>query len=140
MPFPQRHDRVSPVSFQCCIEIFNIYLVFLEYFHDMGKSAGLILYFYSDYLGHLVKNHLRDESVPEPAGENEQADAFVALLKSTLAESVFEETAVRDFYETYGPLDLPRVEQILSDLLEVHPDNHHIRFYLKTIRNGDPHT
>ena len=94
----------------------------------------------TDYLGHLVKKHLRDESVPEPAGENEQADAFVALLKSTLAESVFEETAVRDFYETYGPLDLPRVEQILSDLLEVHPDNHHIRFYLKTIRNGDPHT
>lgn len=91
----------------------------------------------TDYLGHLVKEHLRDQSVPEPAGGNEQADAFVALLKNRLAESVFDEAVVRNFYETYGPLDLPRVEQILSDLLEVHPDNHHIRFYLKAIRNGD---
>ena len=93
----------------------------------------------TDYLGHLVRKHQRDESVPEPIVGNEQADAFVALLKNNLAASVFDETAVRTFYETYGPLDLPRAEQILSDLLEVHPDNHHIRFYLKAIRHGEPH-
>ena len=85
-----------------------------------------------------MRKHQRDVSVPEPAVGNEQADAFVALLELRLAASVFDETVVRTFYETYGPLDLPRVEQILSDLLDVHPDNHHIRFYLKAIRNGDP--
>jgi hypothetical protein len=57
-----------------------------------------------------------------------------------LAEPVFDETVVRNFCETYGPFDLTRSEQILTDLLEVHPDNHHIRFYLEAIRNGGNRT
>jgi putative transposase len=90
----------------------------------------------TDYLAHLVKKHQQDLSVQEPAVWNEQTDAFLALLRNMLAESVFEESAARNFYETYGPVDLSRAEQILLDLLEVHPDNHHIHFYLEAIRNG----
>ena len=79
-------------------------------------------------------------SVPEPAVKNEQTDAFMCLVKNMLADPVFDETVVRNFWETYGPFDLVRSEQILTDLLEVHPDNHHIRFYLEAIRNGGNRT
>jgi len=94
----------------------------------------------TDYLGVLVERHQMEMSVPEPAVKNEQTDAFVRLVKNMLAEPVFDETVVRNFCETYGPFDLTRSEQILSDLLEVHPDNHHIRFYLEAIRNGGNRT
>jgi len=90
----------------------------------------------TDYLGVLVERHQMEMSVSDPAVKNEQTDAFVCLVKNMLAEPVFDETVVRNFWETYGPFDLDRSEQILSSLLEVHPDNHHIHFYLDAIRKG----
>ena len=90
----------------------------------------------TDYLGVLVERHQMEMSVSDPAVTNEQTDAFVCLVKNMLAEPVFDETVVRNFWETYGPFDLDRSEQILSSLLEVHPDNHHIHFYLDAIRKG----
>jgi transposase InsO family protein len=93
----------------------------------------------TDYLGHLVKRYQRTLSTSattDNRDEDGDADAFVALVKQHLADSVFDEPVLRSFYETYGPLDLARAEQTLSDLLEVHPDNHHIHFYLDAIRKG----
>ncbi len=90
----------------------------------------------TDYLGHLVREYQRRMPVPEAAIGEDTTDAFVALCKNTLSEQIFDESAVRNFSHTYGPFDLVRTEQILSDLLEVHPDNHHIHFYLESIRNG----
>ncbi len=92
----------------------------------------------TDYLGLLVQRHQQTLATPETAARDPDsgADAFVDLLKARLADSVFDEPAVRSFHQTYGPLDLDRAEQILSDLLEVHPDNHHIHFYLDAVRKG----
>jgi len=92
----------------------------------------------TDYLGLLVQRHQQTLATPEtaPGDPDSGANAFVELLRARLADSVFDEPAVRSFHETYGPLDLDRAEQILSDLLEVHPDNHHIHFYLEAVRKG----
>jgi len=90
----------------------------------------------TDYLGHLVQKHQQLMPVPEPASDEDRTDAFLALCKNRLSEQIFDEIAARNFWDTYGPFDLVRSEQILSDLLEVHPDNHHMHFYLEAIRKG----
>jgi transposase InsO family protein len=90
----------------------------------------------TDYLGYLVEKHQLQMPVPEAGIDEDTTDAFVVLCKNTLSEQIFDETTVRNFSETYGPFDLVRAEQILSDLLEIHPDSHHIHFYLEAIRNG----
>jgi transposase InsO family protein len=90
----------------------------------------------TDYLGHLVEKHQLEMPVEQPRTGEDTTGAFVALCKNRLSEQIFDEPTVRNFSETYGPFDLIRAEQILSDLLEIHPDNHHIHFYLEAIRKG----
>jgi hypothetical protein len=70
---------------------------------------------------------------PETDPPNNQADAFVAMIKDLLAEEIFDETAVLDFWDRFGPFDLRHSENILKDLLEVHPTTYHIHFYLEAI-------
>ncbi len=104
--------------------------------HPPGSEANEPGQPLTDYLGHLVQQYQRQMPVPEPALGEDTIDAFVSLCKSTLSQQIFDEIVVRNFADTYGPFDLVRTEQILSDLLEIHPDTHHIHFYLNAIRNG----
>ena len=93
----------------------------------------------TDWLGFLV--HKRRLSLPACSEREEHSDldAFVALLKQRLADEVFDEQAVRDFWARFGPLDLVQSQQRLDEILSIHPPNHHIGFYLEALREqGDP--
>jgi transposase InsO family protein len=87
----------------------------------------------TDYLGCLVQRYHQQMPSPETDPPNNQADAFVAMIKDLLAEEIFDETAVLDFWDRFGPFDLRHSENILKDLLEVHPTTYHIHFYLEAI-------
>ncbi len=87
----------------------------------------------TDYLGCLVQRYHQQMPSPQTDPPNNQADAFVAMIKDLLAEEIFDETAVLDFWDRFGPFDLRQSENILKDLLEVHPTTYHIHFYLEAI-------
>ncbi len=53
-------------------------------------------------------------------------------------DEVTPEQAVRNFWSRFGPLDLAQTEQRLDQILQIHPANHHIGFYLEALREqGD---
>ena len=93
----------------------------------------------TDYLNFLVQERRQSLPAPSTPVDDNRLEAFVALLKGRLAEEIFEEAAVRDFWTRFGPLELERTEQRLNEILEAHPANHHIGFYLEALRHtGDP--
>lgn len=93
----------------------------------------------TDYLNFLVQERRQSLPAPSTPVDDNRLEAFVALLKGRVAEEIFEEAAVRDFWTRFGPLDLERTEQRLTEILEAHPANHHIGFYLEALRHtGDP--
>ena len=101
----------------------------------------------TDWLGFLVQKRrlsLPAACAPEPDRDlaacafDADTDAFVALLKHRLAEEIFDEQAVRNFWSRFGPLDLAQTEQRLDQILSIHPANQHIGFYLEALREqGD---
>jgi len=93
----------------------------------------------TDYLNFLVQERRQSLPAPSTPVDDNRLEAFVALLKGRLAEEIFEEAAVRDFWTRFGPLELEHTEQRLNEILEAHPANHHIGFYLEALRHtGDP--
>jgi len=101
----------------------------------------------TDWLGFLVQKRrqtLPASCAPEPNSSQAASalpadtDAFVALLKNRLAEEIFDEQPVRDFWARFGPLDLAQTERRLDQILQIHPANHHIGFYLEALlQTGD---
>ena len=93
----------------------------------------------TDYLNFLVQERRQSLPAPSTPVDDNRLEAFVALLKGRLAEEIFEEAAVRDFWTRFGPLELEHTEQRMNEILEAHPANHHIGFYLEALRHtGDP--
>jgi transposase InsO family protein len=99
----------------------------------------------ADWLGHLVEQR-REQGFIEPSPRQlaEQAvarraeadEAIVDLLAETLDEAVFDEAAIRDYLERYGPFDVERAQAVLERMLADggRPD-HHVTLYLDAIRN-----
>jgi len=99
----------------------------------------------ADWLGHLVAQR-REQGFLEPtprqlaeravARRVEADQAIVDLLAETLDEAVFDEAAIRDYLERYGPFDIERARSVLERMLADggRPD-HHVTLYLDAIRN-----
>jgi len=98
----------------------------------------------ADWLAHLVAQR-REQGFLEPsprqlaeraAARRAEADqAIVELLADVLDEAVFDEAAIRDYLERYGPFDVERAQGVLERMLEHggRPD-HHVHLYLDAIR------
>jgi len=105
----------------------------------------------ADWLGYLVERR-RQKGFIEPsphelatkaAERRRNADqAVVDLLANTLQEAVFDEPAVREHLERFGPYDADRARQALERLFEQGgPRDQHITVYLDAIRRnceGEP--
>ncbi len=98
----------------------------------------------ADWLGHLVAQRKRDgfiEPTPKQLAQKAAArrraadDAVVDELARTLDEAAFDEPAVREHLERYGPYDADRVAAVLQDLLRLDDRiDRHVTFYLDAIR------
>jgi putative transposase len=91
-----------------------------------------------DYLAWLTQTHKKKIKITPDKHYDSSTDplaGFLALLKQHLDPDVFDLSLATEFYDTFGPFDLTRIEQILCDLLAAHPDNLHLSFYLNHIRD-----
>ncbi|MDY6953705.1 MAG: Mu transposase C-terminal domain-containing protein [Thermodesulfobacteriota bacterium] len=91
-----------------------------------------------DYLAWLTQRHRAKTRLTSP-GEKEDnkqnRQGFLSILRDRIDPEVFDQDEAIDFFETYGPFNLQRLENILTDLLAAHPANLHLSFYLNHIQN-----
>ena len=84
-----------------------------------------------DYLGRLVDQHkpVPDGDAIEEARTQRAAqdDAMVALICEHVDERVFDEVAVRDFLERYGPFDADDVRGTLVVVVELGGADQHLQ-------------
>lgn len=88
----------------------------------------------TDYLGWLTQKHRARVQIT-PARKNSGKTEFVNLLRQRLDPEIFDEPLAAEFFETYGPFDMDRLEGAIDTLLAVHPPNLHLSFYLDCIHN-----
>ena len=91
----------------------------------------------TDYLGWLIKQHQDEKSIPTPDPKSDGSKAlsqFSALLRQHIDPKVFDQKLCNQFFNTYGPFDIKKINHILDTLLAVHPNNLHTAFYLEHIR------
>jgi hypothetical protein len=101
----------------------------------------------ADYLGHLVQKR-RTQGFVEPSPraltegaqvkrqENDQA--VVDLLAAHLDPRVLDEPTVRSFLDRYGPFDPEKATDLLTQVLQREPADHHVLFYLEFLRDRLP--
>ena len=92
----------------------------------------------TDYLTWLTKKHRKKSKLrPEDKnmGTNDNLQGFISTMQDHIHSDVFDLDLTTEFFETFGPFDLKRLKNILTDLLAAHPANLHISFYLNHIRN-----
>lgn len=96
----------------------------------------------TDYLKHLVQKRRAAQAEPLPPSNPEPAlahldglSAFIALFNEKVRQEVVDEVRLREFYTTYGPLDLERVQAELSGFLEGQTCDLHIDHYLNFLAN-----
>lgn len=97
-----------------------------------------------DYLGHLrakygksPENSVQKEERLAMPSDEKALSAFVAAFNERIAPQVFDEREIRDHWMRYGPFNLPDVLQALDELLEDHPRDLHISFYLQYLKGGN---
>jgi transposase InsO family protein len=91
-----------------------------------------------DYLAWLTKEHKKKtkiSSVQKKKGENHNLQGFLSILRDHIHPDVFDPALAAEFFETFGPFDLQRLKDILTDLLAAHPTNLHLSFYFNHIQN-----
>ena len=103
-----------------------------------------------DWLAHLVKKRQAFFIEPSPQQLAERAiathmkknQAIVDLLAERLDPQVFDEHAIRDFLDRYGPFDVEDAERILEQTFEQGPWDQHVSCYLDAIltytKQGEP--
>jgi putative transposase len=98
----------------------------------------------SDWLGHLVRTHRDTVGTLEPASPAAHAaarrrdadQAIVDLLSETLDSAVFDEAAIRNYLQRFGPFDLGRAATTLQSLLSAgERRDQHIAVFLEAIRH-----
>lgn len=98
----------------------------------------------ADWLGHLVEKR-RARHIPEPsprqlaeqarARREETDQAIMDLLAECLEAAVFDEPAIRDYLERYGPFEPERAARTLRGFVATHGRDQHVRLYLDAIRD-----
>jgi len=90
-----------------------------------------------DYLRWLTQTHKEKIKMPFiPDDDNPNGcQGFLDLLKQHIDPDVFNPALAADFFYTFGPFNMKKVEQTLYDLLAAHPANLHLTFYLNHIQN-----
>lgn len=94
-----------------------------------------------DYLAWLTHTHKEKTKITSAAkGEdnNQGSDGlknFLALLEQYIHPDVFDPSLATEFFDTFGPFDMTRIEKILDHLLAAHPANLHLSFYLNHIQD-----
>jgi putative transposase len=94
-----------------------------------------------DYLAWLTQTHKKKVKLPSAgkAEDNRRRENdlqhFLAVLQQHIHPDVFDPSLATEFFEAFGPFDIPRVKQLLADLLAAHPANLHLSFYLNHIHD-----
>jgi hypothetical protein len=60
---------------------------------------------------------------------------FLSVLQKHIHPDVFDPSPATDFFDSFGPFDMTKIDQILHDLLAAHPANLHLSFYLNHIQD-----
>lgn len=88
-----------------------------------------------DWLGHLTSQHqpepLQDAIEVALAERRRLDDEVVELLRGRLASEVFDEVAVREFLDRYGPLDASDLTDPLNLAIEFGGDDQHVTSLLE---------
>lgn len=87
------------------------------------------------YTGCPGDRHPEKENPAIPSDE-QLLSAFMAIFKDRIAPEVYDEREIRDHWKRYGPFDLTETSLALDALLEDHPRDLHISFYLQYISRG----
>lgn len=91
-----------------------------------------------DYLAWLTQKHrakTRLSPAREKSDNKQNLKDFLSILSDRIDPEVFDQAEAMEFFETYGPFDLQRIKNILTDLLAAHPPNLHLSFYFNHIHN-----
>jgi transposase InsO family protein len=91
-----------------------------------------------DYLTWLTSQHRKKTNirvVKKKPSPHDHLQAFLSTIRDHIHPDVFDPAPATEFFETFGPFDLQRLKNILTNLLAVHPPNLHLSFYLNHIRN-----
>jgi hypothetical protein len=89
-----------------------------------------------DYLSWLTQTHRRKTKIV--SAQEKKGDAlqgFLSLLLQRIHPDVFDPPLATEFFASFGPFDLKKIEQVLDDLLAAHPANLHLSFYLNHIQD-----
>ena len=90
-----------------------------------------------DYLAWLTKEHRKKtnlRAVKKKKGTNDDFQGFLSTLRDHIHPDVFDRDLATEFFEPFGPFDLKRRKNILTNLLAVHPPNLHLSFYFNHIQ------
>jgi transposase InsO family protein len=91
-----------------------------------------------DYLAWFTQEHRKKTNlrvVKKKTGADHSLQGFLSTLRDNIHPDVFDPALATEFFETFGPFDLQRLKNILTDLLAAHPPNLHLSFYFNHIQN-----
>ncbi len=91
-----------------------------------------------DYLAWLTNEHRKKTKLPlmkKKTTANDNLNGFLSIIRDHIHDDVFDLNLAIGFFETFGPFDLERLNNILTDLLAAHPANLHLSFYFNHIHN-----
>ena len=91
-----------------------------------------------DYLTWLTKEHRKKTNLPlanKQTGTHDNLQGFLSTLRDHIHPDVFDLDLATEFFDTFGPFDLKKLKNILTDLLAAHPTNLHLSFYFNHIQN-----
>ena len=91
-----------------------------------------------DYLSWLTQTH--QKKIQITPGKEEVRDrgplqSFLSVLQKHIHPDVFDPSPATEFFDSFGPFDMTKIDQILHDLLAAHPANLHLSFYLNHIQD-----
>ena len=90
---------------------------------------------YLEWLTREHKNKTKVGSIQKKKAANNNLQGFISILRDRIHPDVFDPALATEFFETFGPFDLQRLKDILTDLLAAYPTNLHLSFYFNHIQN-----
>jgi len=91
-----------------------------------------------DYLSWLTQTHQKKMKIipgKEEVRDRGPLQGFLSVLQKHIHPDVFDPSPATDFFDSFGPFDMTKIDQILHDLLAAHPANLHLSFYLNHIQD-----
>jgi len=91
----------------------------------------------SDYLGHLTKQHeasaVHDGLAGAIAQRQAHDDGVVELLRDRVSPAVFDELAIRDFLDRFGPYEPDQLELSIDFAIDVGGNDQHVVTLLRGV-------